>query len=132
MMLENNNIRLSEEQCKSLVDNNPKIIEYVLDLFTTIFRNPGMHWDLLEKKKWLNSKETAWYIGKKESYLNHLCTHNLIEYNKFKGQREFDIDVLREYRVKNTVTIKALSDDKIEEFNRHWSEKQKERKVKKV
>ena len=124
----NGKIRLTKEQCESLVDNNPHIINYVMELMDAIIRRPGYKWDEIENLKWLDTRQAAFYIGKEKSYLDWMCNKNLIEYNTVAGKREFDIEVLRKWRSDNTVKHRAMTQEKIDEFYNDWARQQAKKK----
>jgi len=127
----NGKIRLTKEQCESLVDSNPYLVEYVLKLaFTVLKTAPGMTIEELEGEKWLNTHQAARYIKREKKYLDWMCTKRLIEYNVVKGKREFDIEVLKKWRADNTVKYRAMTPKDIEQFYIDWAKEQSKKKKK--
>ena len=70
-----------------------------------------MKWEELEKKKWLTSEEAAKILNYKVSYIRFLVSNKKIEYRKFGGKLEFDIEVLKRYREDNSILFKSVDSD---------------------
>ena len=64
--------------------------------------------ECLEHKKWLTTREAAFYLNISVRTLHNYCHTNKIKYQRVGKKSEFDIDWLRDFRSKNSKIYEVI------------------------